>query len=118
MRLLCDEGVERQIPARRRAVGHTVWYVAEMEPGIADAQVLSLCRQHEAALITGDKDFGEMVSRRGEAHHGMFLMRMSGASPETKAQILVDFIAQHGERVPGAFSVLEPGRWRVRTATR
>jgi hypothetical protein len=46
------------------------------------------------------------------------LLRLAGTSPETKARILASFIVDHGARVPGAFSVVEPGRWRIRTATR
>jgi len=94
-----------------------VWYVADMNPGLPDTQVLSLCRRHEAILITSDKDFGEMVFRRGEAHHGIVLLRMAGASPDTKARALTSFVAAHGARIPGAFSVVEPGRWRIRKAT-
>ena len=35
MNLLADEGVERQIVEQLRQAGHDVWYIAEMEPGIA-----------------------------------------------------------------------------------
>ncbi|MFW6207042.1 MAG: DUF5615 family PIN-like protein, partial [Gemmatimonadota bacterium] len=40
MRLLCDEGVERQTVERLRTDGHDVAYVAEMDPGISDDEVL------------------------------------------------------------------------------
>jgi predicted nuclease of predicted toxin-antitoxin system len=109
--------VERQIPSHSRADGHTVWYVAEMQPGISDDQVLLLCRTHEAILVTSDKDFGELVYRQGQAHHGVVLLRMAGASTKTKALLLGAFVTQHGERIAGAFSVPEPGRARIRTAT-
>jgi len=105
------------VPGQLRAGGHKVWYVAEMNPGLPDTQVLSLCRLHEAILITADKDFGEMVFRRGESHHGIVLLRMPGASPDAKARALTAFVTEHGARIPGAFSVVEPGRWRIRKAT-
>jgi hypothetical protein len=40
MNLLADEGVERQVVERLRRDGHGVMYVAEMEPGITDDEVL------------------------------------------------------------------------------
>ncbi|MDQ3753667.1 MAG: DUF5615 family PIN-like protein [Acidobacteriota bacterium] len=40
MNVLADESVERQIVERLRQDGHDVLYVAEMEPGIPDAEVL------------------------------------------------------------------------------
>jgi hypothetical protein len=40
MNLLADEGVERQIVERLRQDGHTVLYIAEMEPSAPDDVVL------------------------------------------------------------------------------
>jgi hypothetical protein len=42
---LADESVDRQIVDRLRQEGHTVRYVAEMEPGIGDDIVLGLARR-------------------------------------------------------------------------
>lgn len=63
MNLLADEGVERQIVERLRQAGHDVWYIAEMEPGIADDVILAQANASQALLITLDKDFGELVYR-------------------------------------------------------
>ena len=38
--LLSDENVDRQIVALLRRDGHEVLYVAELDPGINDAEVL------------------------------------------------------------------------------
>jgi predicted nuclease of predicted toxin-antitoxin system len=65
VKLLCDEGVESQIVAHVRAAGHEVSYVAEMEPGISDDQVLASASEAGAVLVTNDKDFGELVFRQG-----------------------------------------------------
>jgi len=116
VRFVCDEGVERQVPALLREKGHTVWYVAEMDSGISDTQVLSFCRKQEAILVTSDKDFGELVFRRLETHFGVVLLRLAGTAPEGKARILAGFIAEKGDRIRGAFSVVEPGRTRIRTS--
>jgi predicted nuclease of predicted toxin-antitoxin system len=114
VKFLCDEGVECQIPALLREKGHTVWYVAEMDPGISDIEVLRLCEEHEAVLVTSDKDFGELVFRRAEAHEGVVLLRLPGTPPESKARLLAGVIDKHGQRLPGSFTVLDPGRIRVR----
>ncbi len=67
MTFFCDEGVERQVVERLRADGHEVSYVAEVDPGLSDDDVLSDARRLEAPLITNDKDFGELVFRQGLA---------------------------------------------------
>jgi len=78
MNLLADEGVERQIVERLRQAGHDVWYIAEMEPGIADDVVLAQANASQALLITLDKDFGELVYRQGLVHAGVILLRLAG----------------------------------------
>jgi len=64
MNLLADEGVERQIVERLRQAGHTVIYIAEIEPGISDETVLSRSNMSNALLVTLDKDFGELAFRQ------------------------------------------------------
>ncbi len=38
MKLVADEGVERQVVQSLRDAGHEAWYVAEQAPGISDLQ--------------------------------------------------------------------------------
>jgi predicted nuclease of predicted toxin-antitoxin system len=66
VKFLADEGVDKQIVDRLRQVGHSVWYVAEMEPGISDDEVLNLANRENDILLTADKDFGELISTRAE----------------------------------------------------
>jgi len=54
MNLVADEGVDRQIVERLRADGHSVLYVAEMAPGIADDVVLSRANQDSALLLRNE----------------------------------------------------------------
>ena len=40
-----------------------------MAPGASDEDVLALAYDEQRVLITDDKDFGELVYRRGLPHH-------------------------------------------------
>lgn len=71
MNLLADEGVDKQIVEQLRRDSHDVLYVAEMEPGITDEIVLKRANEHNALLITEDKDFGELVFRQQLLHTGV-----------------------------------------------
>jgi len=55
LKLLCDEGVERQVVEALRVSGHDVMYVAEMSPGISDDDVLqraaAVIAEHGAKLV-------------------------------------------------------------------
>ena len=77
MRLVADENVDRQIVDRLRAHGHDVLSIAEVEPGIDDDVVLLKARESGALLLTGDKDFGELVFRRRLLSSGVVLSASS-----------------------------------------
>jgi predicted nuclease of predicted toxin-antitoxin system len=115
MNLLADEGVERQVVERLRADGHTVLYIAEMEPSIPDDVVLGRANQMTALLIAADKDFGELVFRgRLLSSGGVVLIRLAGLSAERKAEIVSKAFAERGSEFAHAFSVISPGRIRIR----
>ena len=58
LNLLADENVDQQIIDLLRREGHTVTYVAELDPGIDDEQVLERANEANALLLTADRDFG------------------------------------------------------------
>jgi predicted nuclease of predicted toxin-antitoxin system len=118
MNLLADEGVERQIVERLRADGHSVWYIAEMSPGISDEVILSQANEDRALLITLDKDFGELVFRQQLVYEGVLLLRLAGVSNDTKAAIVSDFLQKRGPEMAVAFSVITPGNIRIRKRRR
>jgi len=114
--LLADEGVERQIVERLRRDGHDVLYIAEMQSGISDEVVLDEANRRGALLITLDTDFGELVFRQRLIHAGVVLVRLAGLLPDTKARLVSEAFADHGEQMSAdAFSVLSPGMVRIRT---
>ena len=115
MNLLADEGVERQIVERLRQDGHIVLYVAEMEPGIPDDVVLERANEITALLVAADKDFGELVFReRRLSSGGVVLLRLAGLSAGRKAEIVSKVFEERGSEFAHAFSVISPGRVRIR----
>lgn len=114
MNFLADESVDRQIVERLRVDGHSVQSVVEMEPGISDDLVLERANQQPALLLTADKDFGEMVYRQQRLMLGVVLVRLSGLSPLRKAEVVSATVSEHGRELSKAFTVIEPGRVRIR----
>jgi predicted nuclease of predicted toxin-antitoxin system len=116
MNLLADESVERQIVERLRQDGHEVLYVAEMEPSIPDDIVLERANDKSALLVTGDKDFGELIYRdKRLTANGVILLRLAGLSAERKAEIVSETFEKRGGEFPDHFSVISPGRIRIRS---
>ncbi|NLE74003.1 MAG: DUF5615 family PIN-like protein [Actinobacteria bacterium] len=114
MRLLADEGVDAQTVVRLRGDGHDLAYVAELAPGITDDAVLDLANAEARLLLTTDKDFGELVFRLRRSPWGVLLLRLTGLTPETRAEVVAQAVAAHGEEMTGAFAVVSPGAVRIR----
>jgi predicted nuclease of predicted toxin-antitoxin system len=112
--LLADENLDRSVVATLRTDGHEVLAVAEMQPGIGDAQVLALAEERKALLLTEDKDFGELVFRQGLVHAGVILVRLAGLSAVAKGAMLSQALAEYGGQIEGAFTVLSPRSLRIR----
>ncbi len=114
MTFLLDECADHQIGDRLGAEGHAILFVSEMDPGVPDEIVLSLANERGAILVTADKDFGELVFRARRATGGVLLVRLAGLSPDAKADAVAAAVEAHGHEMARAFSVVSPGRVRVR----
>lgn len=114
MKFVADEGVDRQIVLRLRQDGHTIHYVAEMEPGIPDNAVLELANKERAILLTNDKDFGEIVFREHRVTSGVVLIRLAGLSASAKAEKVSIAIRKQEAGLSEAFSVITPQAIRIR----
>jgi len=114
VKLLADEDVDGPIVARLRQDGHQVEYVAEMKGGISDDEVLRHANQSRALLITADKDFGELVFRRGRLDSGILLLRLAGTLPHQKGEIVSKALSAHGSEMSSAFSVITAKILRIR----
>jgi len=114
VRYLADESVERQIVDALRQAGYEVDYIAEIAPGADDSDVLARANRQESVLITGDKDFGELVYRGGQQSAGVVLFRLSGLTQQRKATIAAKVFADHAADFASAFSVVTASGVRVR----
>jgi predicted nuclease of predicted toxin-antitoxin system len=61
-------------------------------------------------LLTEDKDFGDLVFRRGYAVPGVILMRTDIWNLQFQMQRLVAAIEQYGDQLFGHYVVVEDGR--------
>ena len=114
MNFFADESVDHPIVERLRADGHDVLAVAEMAPSILDDAVLAHANHRGDVLLTGDKDFGELVFRQHQVTAGVVLIRLAGLSAGAKAEIVSTATRDHGAELLHAFTVISPGMVRIR----
>ena len=76
--------------------------------------VLQYANQQDRILITRDKDFGELVYWDKNVHSGIILNRLYELDSDKKAGIVSKIIEQFGKELMGSFTVIHPGRIRIR----
>jgi predicted nuclease of predicted toxin-antitoxin system len=115
MRFLANENFPGPAIAAPRAAGHDVIWVRIAAPGITDREVLAWAAREQRVLLTFDKDFGELA--KGSALPracGVVLLRLPMPPPGDVGQRLADLITSRDDWA-GYFSVIEPGRIRMRS---
>jgi predicted nuclease of predicted toxin-antitoxin system len=114
VRWLVDECVAARLVGSLRAVGHDVIYVAEAAASLSDTDVIALATRENRLLLTEDKDFGDLVFRRGFSVPGVVLMRFYPDNVELKMVRLAAAINRYGEELFGRYLVIEERRFRAR----
>jgi predicted nuclease of predicted toxin-antitoxin system len=113
VRFLADESCDLAVVRALRATGHDVTAVAEFVGGADDPTVADLAVAEHRVLLTEDKDFGQLVYAAGHAHVGVMLIRFPAGARRGVGAAVLDAVRRFGERLIGAFSVVEPGRVRL-----
>jgi len=114
MILVADESIDRQIVYQLRNCGYRVISVAEMDPGMTDAEVFELANAQDALLITADKDFGEIVFRQRRVNRGVILVRLAGLPQEKKGYLVATALRKYLLEMCNSYTVITPCRVRIR----
>ena len=116
MNILADESVDAPVISRLRVDGHDVVAIAEMSPGITDSAVLAEAVNGHRALLTADRDFGDIIMRDAQTAplEGVVLYRLHHVSVAEKAKRIATVLHERETRIAGAFTVIERERVRHR----
>ncbi len=118
MRILADENIPRPLVAWLRNTGHDVLYAAESSKQRSDADLLAEAEAQGCIMLTGDKDFGELVFRDHSNSHGVILLRMKNRPAAIRLVRLQQVWTLVESRLPGHFVVVTAAKIRVRPLTR
>ena len=114
MRFLANENFPGAAVAALQAAGHDVVWVRIAAPGTSHPGVLAWAAREERILLTFDKDFGELARASAlPPACGVVLLRMPMPKAADVGRQLAGLIASRDDWA-GRFSVIEPGRVRMR----
>ena len=114
MQFLANENFPLDVVEALRKEGHDVAWIRTDAPGTKDPDILKRAVAENRILLTFDKDFGDLAFQFGlPATCGIVLFRLQASS---SAALAIMVVAAIGSRTDwaGHFSVVEPGRIRVR----
>ena len=114
MQFLANENFALDVVEAVRALGHDVAWVRADAPGTKDQEILERAVKEQRTLLTFDKDFGELAFQMGlPAACGIVLFRLEAPSSAALATLVARAIQSRSDWA-GQFSVVEPGRIRMR----
>jgi len=114
MQFMVDESTGTAVVEYLRSAGHDVLAVAETMPQAEDLDILARAHGEERILVTNDKDFGELVFRSRQAHHGVVLLRVHDESSANRVRVVKAVLDEHADRLVGHFTVATEGGVRIR----
>lgn len=114
VRWLADECIAVSLVRELRGAGHDVLYTAEFAASLSDIEVITLAPREGRFLLTADKDFGELVFRRGQAVPGLILPRIDPDNGPLVRTRLLKAVDQFGQRLFGRCVLIEEVRLRSR----
>ena len=112
MRLLADESCDFRVVRALQVAGHDVMAVIEAMPGADDGAVIERASRERRIFLTEDADFGQLVYAAGKPTAGVILLRFPTTARTILPKLMVDIVAEHGEKLSGRFAVIQPGRLR------
>src|SRR5882724_3150354 len=115
MQFLANENFSLDAVEALRSEGHDVAWIRTDAPGSKDPDILHRAVTENRVLLTFDKDFGDLAFQFGlPATCGIVLFRVQAGSSAALAMTIVAAIRSRTDWA-GNFSVVDPGRIRVRS---
>jgi predicted nuclease of predicted toxin-antitoxin system len=114
MTIVADLGISKTMISFLQSKGMEVIRIVDIDPTMPDVEILEFANQHDALLITVDKDFGDLIYYSNKPHSGILLLRIEDASPNDFLKIIEHIFENHWNKIGRNFCVFKSGKLRIR----
>ena len=115
MKILLDACVWGGAKDLLKTAGHDVVWAGDWESDPGDEEILARAHAEERALVTLDKDFGELAIVQKIPHSG--IIRLVAFSARQQGPACLQILRSFGDELQaGALITADPGRVRIRPA--
>lgn len=115
LKFLADESCDYAIVRELRHFDFDVTAVVEDMAGAKDEEILRIAYSQNRVLLTEDKDFGKWVFAHKLVTAGVILIRYPSDRRTSMVRLMVELVNEHADALIDKFTVLEPGRARIRS---
>jgi predicted nuclease of predicted toxin-antitoxin system len=105
MRFIVDESTGSGVVNYLQEQGYDAVSVVNIMPQAGDIEILRWAYAENRLVITNDKDFGDLIFRSQEPHHGVILLRLQDESGTNRINVMATVITQYAEHLPERFTV-------------
>lgn len=113
MKFVVDECVGPMVARWLKQNNYDVVSIFDEMRGATDDLVLQKAFQENRILITADKDFGDMVFRQKDQHHGVVLLRLLDQTTPNKIKVLEWLLETNHENLSYNFVVVTEKTVRI-----
>ena len=110
MKFLADANTPGLLVDALTSLGHDVFW-AYTVPRTPDIELIAKAARERRVIITFDKDFGELVFKRGHAV-AVVLIRLRDTSIKETVSVVINLVGSDGESLHRLFCVVENNRVR------
>jgi len=115
MRFMANENFPLASVWRLREAGHDTLAVSESMSGSRDEEVLARAALEERILLTFDRDYGDLIYRKGlPPPTGVVYLRFAPSDPEEPARIVLGLDDIENFHLEERYTVIDPPRIRQR----
>lgn len=113
MRFIVDECTGPYVARWLSKKGNNVLSVYDEVRGTDDTAILQIANKENRVIITNDKDFGELVYKRGLNHKGVVLLRLEDETVKNKIACLEILLNNYSEKLKDNFIVVTEKSIRI-----
>lgn len=114
LKFLVDVGVGKIVEKWLLKQGYDIKSVRDIDPRLADKEILKIAVTERRMVVTMDKDFGELVYNSSLRHEGVLLLRLEDACGQEKVNIVKNILEQYSDKLLNRFCVFKDRKLRIR----
>ncbi len=94
--------------------GYDIKSVRNIDPRMADDEILKIAVSDDRMVMTMDKDFGELIYNSGLVHSGVLLLMLEDTKSDEKVKIVEKILSRYKEKLLNNFCVYQKAKFRIK----